>query len=677
MDVSDLKMIVEGLNRQPFNKGLTLVMFDKKSPTELLQIVNDIFSFMDKRMDKDIREESQELLSQQMLEFAVDTLGYKPPNGDVADFSEKFIKADQNVVYPLIYWMLDQLELLKKRAYLSQYLKVVNMPEEMFADKQIVELSQQYKALQDQFKEVHKGAEDKRKSSLNPAELENEIEQLVQEREQLQTKLRNFKEKVENGTEYSGVNFQEILNATHNLRKEQEEESKLYQSLQEEKQKLVITEQKFRQTREKLRNLEASDMARKNPRQLLEDLKSEVEMMKQSSTNLTKELSTRVKMLNELEEVMSSSPLSQGQVNNLEREIASLSQEKDALESKLNSMSSSADGKIAIYRSRVVGSEKKREKIDEQMAELREEEKDLQNDIRKIDNDLKMFGEKKPKSEEEIKAYVKELENKTIMYKDKRARMDAMKAEVEVLMNTEKILRDRDTNIQDFNNQLAKEHGVEGFQEVQDNMEKVSIQKQSLDDGKGSALESMSKVIKKIENTLRTKRDKLQPQIKDLKEVRAQHEQVESTFKEKFQVYEGIRISIEGDRSKLEQEVESNRQAIMEEEESYHYLNCLKQINQAKNLQLTQEVAYLVGDERLNPQYKSYKEMLDKLINAEDAKAKRLRQMKTSVQEGHVGNIEQRNMFLNLKTIMECKLKGQQKKKSDQTDQEARDMGVL
>jgi intraflagellar transport protein 81 len=629
-------------------------------------------------MDRDIREESsQELLSQQMLEFAVDTLGYKPPNGDVADFSEKFIKADTDVVYPLIYWMLDQLETLKKRAYLSQYLKVVNMPEEMFADKKIVELSQQYKTLQDQFKEVHKGAEDKRKSSLNPAELENEIEQLVQEREQLQTKLRNFKEKVENGTEYSGVNFQEILSATHNLRKEQEEESKLYQSLQEEKQKLVITEQKYRQTREKLRNLEASDMARKNPRQLLEDLKSEVEMMKQSSTNLTKELSTRVKMLNELEEVMSSSPLSQGQVNNLEREIASLSQEKDELESKVNSMTSSADGKIAILCLRVVGSEKKRENIDEQMAELREEEKDLQNDIRKLDNDLKMFGEKKPKSDEEIKAYVKELENKTIMYKDKRARMDAVKAEVEVLMNTEKILRDRDTNIQDFNNQLAKEHGVEGFQDVQDNMEKVSIQKQSLDDNKGSALESMSKVIKKIENTLRTKRDKLQPQIKDLKVVRAQHEQVESDFKEKFQVYEGIRISIEGDRSKLEQEVESNRQAIMDEEESYHYLNCLKQINQAKNLQLTQEVAYLVGDERLSPQYKSYKEMLDKLINAEDAKAKRLRQMKTSVQEGHVGNIEQRNMFLNLKTIMECKLKGLQKKKSDQTDQEPREIGVL
>ena len=46
-----------------------------------------------------------------------------------------------------------------------------------------------------------------------------------------------------------GVNFAEILEATHNLRKEQEEEGKLYQSLQEEKQKLLVAEQKFQQER--------------------------------------------------------------------------------------------------------------------------------------------------------------------------------------------------------------------------------------------------------------------------------------------------------------------------------------------------------------------------------------------------------------------------------------------
>ena len=38
----------------------------------------------------------------------------------------------------------------------------------------------------------------------------------------------------------------------------------------------------------------------------------------------------------------------------------------------------------------------------------------------------------------------------------------------------------------EFNDELAKQHGVEGFQDVQDNMENVSVQKQALDSSKGT-----------------------------------------------------------------------------------------------------------------------------------------------------------------------------------------------
>lgn len=90
-----------------------------------------------------------------MIEFALGALGYKAPNDDVAAFSEGFMKGSHDVIYPLMYWVLDQREILKKRAYLARFLKNLEIPEDMFADNTIVSLYQEYKDLQDKFKEVH------------------------------------------------------------------------------------------------------------------------------------------------------------------------------------------------------------------------------------------------------------------------------------------------------------------------------------------------------------------------------------------------------------------------------------------------------------------------------------------------------------------------------------------
>ena len=45
---------------------------------------------------------------------------------------------------PTSFWMLEQMEVLTKRAYLARFLKRVEVPEEMYADANIVTLTQQY-----------------------------------------------------------------------------------------------------------------------------------------------------------------------------------------------------------------------------------------------------------------------------------------------------------------------------------------------------------------------------------------------------------------------------------------------------------------------------------------------------------------------------------------------------
>ena len=54
----DIQSIVDRLNQHGFEQ-LSLVTFDEKSPFELLQTLNDVFSALNKEHSKDLRDESQ------------------------------------------------------------------------------------------------------------------------------------------------------------------------------------------------------------------------------------------------------------------------------------------------------------------------------------------------------------------------------------------------------------------------------------------------------------------------------------------------------------------------------------------------------------------------------------------------------------------------------------------
>src|SRR4051812_28821093 len=85
--------------------------------------------------------------------------------------------------------------------------------------------------------ETHKAADKSRLTAMNPSDLQAEIDQLEQEKTQLQNKLHKLRERVQS-PEYVTAKFGAILDVTHKLRKQQEEEQNLSKSLKEQKQRL-------------------------------------------------------------------------------------------------------------------------------------------------------------------------------------------------------------------------------------------------------------------------------------------------------------------------------------------------------------------------------------------------------------------------------------------------------
>jgi len=87
--------------------------------------------------------------------------------------------------------------------------------------------------LQAEFQVTHQHYEVLKQDSMNPSDLKKEIQQLEQEKDQLSRKINTFKNKNVNKKD-----FQELLQATSLLRREQEDEARLSDKLREQKQQL-------------------------------------------------------------------------------------------------------------------------------------------------------------------------------------------------------------------------------------------------------------------------------------------------------------------------------------------------------------------------------------------------------------------------------------------------------
>jgi intraflagellar transport protein 81 len=74
----DAAAIVQGLNVSPFNKGLSIVTLERKTPGDLLLLLQEILQEIDISQKIDIRDEPPEFTAQRMFDFLW-ILKYKAP----------------------------------------------------------------------------------------------------------------------------------------------------------------------------------------------------------------------------------------------------------------------------------------------------------------------------------------------------------------------------------------------------------------------------------------------------------------------------------------------------------------------------------------------------------------------------------------------------------------------
>lgn len=665
----DIKAIVQALNSPPFSLGLSLVSFDEKTPLELLELFNEVLSQLDSKHKLDVRDEAQEETANRITEF-LKVLNY--PISNEHELQKGIVFGDKKVIYPILHYILTNLSHMQQRAYLARYLVNIYVPEDLLMEDDMKEVYQQYKELQAQFQVCHQEIEQQRSQAMPPHDLQRENDQLEAEKEQLVTKIGRFKSKYANKED-----FQEILEATSILRKEQEEEARLYEKLQEQKGQLEWVEGNLMAAQQRLLDVKKISSGDTTALDMLNLLKQDVKRNREfCHERIGRELTEKMKRLEQVEQLLSQPLVTQSDVDALQNEVRILQREVQMLEEKANKSQNAGDDKLTVFKQQASMVSKMKEQLLDKLKSLEQEESKYEKKMAQKEQEYeKVRGGNKFMSRDDFHKYAQSLRTKKNQYQQMKTQLRDIRSELAVLDRTEKILKSKLEDSQKVIRDIERRFGIEGYSETKDAMEEVSALKQNIDLKKGATLQEISNVVDELNNKLKAARARLSPLVAELRNARARYSEINTEYEAKKSAYEGIAASMDGERDKIEAEVKQLEEEASAQESKYHLLQSKLLLTEVQLQRVLHERACRNGERRFNQEFKSLQEYYNYTLNRQNSETTELRSKQKNIKESHDINSTQVKMFENLRKLLSYKIKVLQEEISSPNEMRGRDLG--
>eukprot|EP00756_Hemistasia_phaeocysticola_P040579 Hpha_TRINITY_DN16869_c3_g1::TRINITY_DN16869_c3_g1_i1::g.153951::m.153951/K19677/IFT81; intraflagellar transport protein 81 len=639
------KTIVELLNKQ-LNTGLSLVEFDSLTGVALLQKLNDVFASLSPNHQVDIQQEIQQTGSMgmtltRMTDFLTSILNYKVPPALKKDFEANFVSGEKVVIYPIMHWVLTHLPQAKKRVYLAKYLVPVDVPEDLRASDDLVrEVYTQYKALVDEFIQTHRSVEQLRKDVADPQEVSKRIKSLEQEQETLDQRIKAAKDKLKNVDQ-----SETLLKACQGLRQELDEQAKHADHLDKQGNSLVAAERALAEAEQTLRELkrDGNNSIDEMMRKMTDDVRMTKMLLEEK---LPKDTEQKTRQLETLRRVLSEHV----DVAALKQEIQSLDAEiGDLQKKKEEKMKDKGVQQLQLFRQQVTLTANRKAKFIEELQSTKEEINKVKQAIAQIDTDLGRYSNQKiPKGQEDFNKYANSLRDKSAKYRVMKSELNELRSEFGVLQRTEEILKGK-VDLSEY----------QGILTTKRDLDAVNQQKHELDGQKSQTLEELSSVVQQFVADIRGRRNKLAPQILELRNTRQKAQVVEADYMQRKEVYENEQARLQSETGRLEDEVSQLGDECRLNESLFHRLHCQLQIAEVAFKRVQDEKDFLTSEgegKQLCKDYKSWAEMFEKKTADLDSRSRELQKEKRELEGRAEENLHQMEWFKNLRRLLECKV---------------------
>lgn len=646
-----MQFIVENVN-QVLSRSYSLVDFDALQGAKLLQVISDIFGSLSPQAFVNFSDGSisLEIGAQQLVDFLLKTLGYKPPPLVAPNFAQSFARVETTVIYPMMYWLLKNMPMHAKRVYLARFLQRVEIPDDLrMQDEGVRDLYQHYESLRTDFIQTHKRVDALREAHADPAEARRKISLLEQERDRLNTYIAAAQKKLA-----SVPNKEALLTACKTLRTEQDEANKLAERRVEQQQALISSQRRNGEMSNRLQNVRR-DLHDGRVDSIIRRLRDEIQTNKMKlEEQLPKELNEKRAENAALTKLLTE-PLDFQALHN---EMGQLDNEIRVLNQKVGERQRPGDdgSSVVSVKQQVQRVVKKKQDILAELGALQQDNERLLTEIREKDMAIAQFRDSKVLKGEDFRKYSNQVRSKTAATKTMKTRLSDLRAEWGVLSYTEKTLQDQFEALRQEIEEIESKMGIRGYSRTTEELSLVTDQKNTVEQVKGKTLEELSKVVQDFACAIRDRRAKLAPQINELRTVRQQANEVEQEWEDKKSQYEYQEGLLMQDVSKIETEVNTLTEEARVNEALYHRLNAQLLLIDAQQQRAETERDYRAGKSSLDPQYRSYNEMFSKTTEELERRTKDLQRKRREVEENHGINVQQVEWFNTLRKILEGKL---------------------
>ncbi|BBM97693.1 intraflagellar transport protein 81 [Marchantia polymorpha subsp. ruderalis] len=459
-----------------------------------------------------------------------------------SSFLDGIAAGNHDVIRPLLAWLLPQISTLQKRAFLARFLVDVEIPAELLLAEDMNKLHAQYDSLREQFIETHRHLEGLRQIERDPIKVKEHVSELQTERDHLLSKITKFKCKFQDVEKAD-----ELLEAVEEVKSLKVEMSKLVDTMIEQRQALNRSLGKNQKAYSKLQHMKI----------LLEDAHNgsffdkashEIQALRFSAKQkLPEEVAAKQVHLHALQEVLCGPNKSEGLASIQSKLLAVNEELKNKRRNGLEKHSENEDaskresmhwqraqmGLILANRSQAAN---------KKVAELTECRDKLQRDL-----DQKSTAIEEVKATvlrgEELKTYVESLRSKSAVYKKMKKELDDMDSEYGALIKNQKLLEEQ----------------IEMHPEFPE--DKVDQTR------KRATAKNLRKMIEEVNNLIKDLRNQLNPQVKELKLLRADLQSLEIEQAEKKQHYTDMCCLFDRKVTKLEAELASSTKEYENEKE--------------------------------------------------------------------------------------------------------------
>ncbi|MEW5299244.1 MAG: hypothetical protein WDW36_002278 [Sanguina aurantia] len=640
--MGDIHYIVDKLNAPPFQHSLSLLTFSEKGPSELLQLLSDVFAQITPKSNHvDVSNETADHTADRLLQF-LKTVKYKPPT-DATSFRQLLVAGDKDAVYPILKWVVPQPQVLEKRAFIGYYLSMPDMPEEFNFDPDVMEVKEEIKQLQLHFVELHRSSDGVKALTKDTQAVKVKIKGLEEEKERLTDKVERARQQVERVPDKGSY-----IEVCASLRKQQDSEVAQANQIATQRQNLQKQEGVYNKATTRLREMQSSFQEGSAGR-VLETIASDVNSLRsQVNERYPKELEKRQKRQAALGEALANGVNTeldlqrlQSQAQGLLVQVAEIQERRAALDRQRAGDKSFLQMRQAQGMAQKVA--QKKEELSVKMERLQEKKSSLTASVDKLAaHEGSIIGRV---SEEEWGLKYESLKSKLPAFKKMKKELGDIEAEVFTLSHTEELLSQQEGIFADGVKKIERKQGVTGFTDVAAHLEKVSEAKSVMDEEKGMTLAEISRTVEDINAAINERKTRLAPQLKKLRAVRATFSELEGEHNDKKAAYDAAVAQYEGRTGALETEVTALRSGMMDDESRFHLLHCQLAVADAN----IKKIISAPTAEMLKDRYQT------KIVEAEES-SKALRDRQRDIKDNHTTGLSQIDMMNDLIKLLQLKM---------------------